>query len=218
MILSAGYGTRLKPITDRIPKALVVYKSKPLINNQIERLVKAGIDEIVINAHHFSDKISEYIKSRTFRIKINVIVEEQILGTGGGILNAKKYFEKEKSFLVINVDVDTDSDLGDIINYHNENDWFATIAVQNRKTTRYIEFSNEMILCGRVNEKSPGKNLFAFNGIHIISGEIFSQGLEIKYIDIFDLYSELIKKGKIIKGFDMGNSFFKDIGKMENLI
>jgi hypothetical protein len=75
-----------------------------------------------------------------------------------------------------------------------------------------------MILCGRVNEKSPGKNLFAFNGIHIISGEIFSQGLEIKYIDIFDLYSELIKKGKIIKGFDMGNSFFKDIGKMENLI
>lgn len=216
MILSAGFGTRLKPVTDMMPKALVVYKGKPLIQHQIERLRNAGVREIVINTHHLPYKIAEFINNHTFEVKINLIVEKEILGTGGAVLNAKDYFQSEDSFVVINVDIDTDADIKEIINFHS-NDNLATIGVQKRKTTRYLEFTEDMNLIGRAKEITK-ENLFAFNGIHIISKEIFNFELEIKYRDILDIYSDLSLTGKTIKGYNFGNSFFKDIGKLENLI
>ena len=218
MILSAGFGTRLKPITDMIPKALVVHKSKPLIYHQIERLKKAGVDEVVINLHHMSEKIIGYLQSREFGIKINIIVEENILGTGGGIINAKEYLENEKFFPVINVDVDTDFELKKIIDFHSVHSSIATIAVQKRKASRYLDFSAQMLLVGRANENSLYENQFAFNGIHIISGEFFNEFYEKRYNDIIDLYLQLILRGKSISGFDTGDSYFKDLGRRENLV
>ncbi|HEY5535824.1 MAG TPA: sugar phosphate nucleotidyltransferase [Ignavibacteria bacterium] len=217
MILAAGFGSRLKPLTDNTPKAMIVYKGKTLIKHQIERLKKAGVSEIVINAHHLADKLSDYIRVNDFGVKINVIEEKEILGTGGGVLNASFFLKNEKSFVVINVDVDTDFNLLDMFEYHQVHNSFVTLAIQKRKTKRYLEFDSELFLTRRANEHSQEKNLFAFNGIHIISGDIFNEGFEIKYLDIIDLFLELIQRGRKIKGFDMGLSGFKDIGKLQNL-
>lgn len=221
MILSAGFGTRLGHLTENLPKALVSYKGIPMINYQIERLVNAGADEIIVNAHHYSGMISSYFKRHDFGVKISVITEDEILGTGGGVLNAGKYFKDEKYFVVINADIDTDIDLRKAISFHISNSPFATLVVQKRKSKRYLEFDSEMKLIGRENDNSDKEYLFAFNGIHIVSAEIFNEGFEIKYRDILDIYFEVLqndKSGKIfVKGFDAGKSLFKDLGKTENL-
>lgn len=218
MILSAGYGTRLKPMTDKIPKALVAHRSVPMINYQIERLKSVGIDEIIINAHHLAPKIIEYFEKNKFDVKINIIVEGKILGTGGGILNAGKYFINEDYFIVINVDVDTDFHISELIDFHRINRPFASILVQKRNSGKYLEFTDDMILKGRWDGNSSENNLFAFNGIQIISGDLYSYNIEKKYIDIFDLYGILIKDGYEIRGYDAGDSYFKDLGKLDNII
>jgi len=236
MILAAGFGTRLKPLTDNIPKALVPFQNEPMINYQIHKLKDYGFDEIVVNAHHFSEKIIDYFNKNSFGIKINVIEEEKILGTGGGILNAKKYLEKEEFFLVINVDVFTDFDFSKLIIFHKSKAPLASLAVQKRKTKRYLEFDSNMKLLCRQNENSKKENLYAFNGIHIISNKIFqninkspllvfksasvdvTNSNQIEYLDIFDLYFEMLNQKEEIFGFDVENSEFKDLGKIEIFI
>jgi len=219
MILSAGYGKRLKPLTDNLPKALVNYKNVPMINHQIERLKKAGITEIIVNAHHLAEKIIEYFSKNDFGMKIHVIKENEILGTGGGILNAKKFFETEKFFLAVNADIETDFNLTKLIEFHKRSEPLASLLVQKRKSSRYLEFDSNMNLLGRENENSSAENLFAFNGIHVISNKIFSLNYEIKFEDIINLYLEAIKsEGNFVKGFDAGKCVFMDLGKPENLL
>ena len=219
MILSAGFGTRLKQYTETLPKALVLYRNIPMINYQIERLKKLGVDEIIVNAHHHSDKILEYFSRNKFGVKGYVIVEEEILGTGGGILNAGDFFKDEEYFLVMNVDIETDIDLQRMIIHNLSVNPFATIAVQKRRTRRYLEFDKEMKLIGRASDTSEKEDLFAFNGIHIISGRIFKKGFEVKYEDILNIYFDVIKNGdEFISGYDAGDSQFKDLGKIENLL
>lgn len=212
LILAAGFGTRLKPYTDNMPKALVHFNYEPMINYQIKKLKSFGFDEIIVNAHHFANQILDYFEKNSFGIKINIIVEEKILGTGGGILNARKFFEDEDFFLVVNVDVFTDFDFSKLINSHKTASPLATLAVQKRKTIRYLEFSNDMRLISRQNEHSKNENLYAFNGIHIVSNKIFKNE-KIEYIDILDLYFEMINKGENVYGFDAGECVFKDLGK-----
>lgn len=216
MILAAGFGTRLKPLTDKIPKALVPFQNEPMINYQIRKLINLGCDELVINAHHFAEQITDYFKKNFFGIKIFVIEEAEILGTGGGVLNASKYLEKEDFFPVINVDVFTDFDLMQITDFHKTYRPLATIAVQKRKTRRYLEFDDNMRLLRRENENSKKENLYAFNGIHIISNKIFT-GRVTEYLDIFDLYFEMISRGSKVTGFDVQDSEFKDLGKEDSL-
>lgn len=219
LILSAGFGTRLFPLTNDLPKALIRYKESPMINYQIERLKNAGFTELTVNAHHHYEKIISYFSENDFGIKINVITEKDILGTGGGILNCGSLMKNEDFFLVINADVDTDLDISKMIKYHSSNNPFVTIAVQKRKSKKYLEFSPAMHLLSRESEDSVRSNLFAFNGIHVISGSIFRKGLEVKYEDIFEIYFKMIKNEKeTILGFDAGESYFKDLGKIENLI
>ena len=221
IILSAGFGTRLQPLTDRIPKALVKYRDIPMINYQIERLKKIGVNEIIVNAHHHSGKIIDYFSENDFGVKINVIIEKEILGTGGGILNASEYFQNEEFFLVINVDIDTDLDLSKMISFHTSRNSIASIAIQKRFSKRYLEFDSQNHLIGRENENSVQENLFAFNGIHIISNRIFRKNFKVDFKDILSVYFDIInneKNGKeYVSGFDSGNSTFKDIGKIENL-
>jgi NDP-sugar pyrophosphorylase family protein len=212
MILAAGFGTRLKPLTDNIPKALVPFEGEPMISYQIKKLVSYGFNEIIVNAHHFAEQITEYFKKNSFGVKINVIEEVEILGTGGGILNAAKYFRNENFFLVINVDVFTNFDLSKIIEFHKSCNPFATLAVQKRQTKRHLEFDSAMRLLRRETENSVKENLYAFNGIHIISNKIFT-GRKIEYLDIIDLYLELMNSKNEIFGYNTGECAFRDLGK-----
>lgn len=219
MILAAGFGTRLKPLTDIIPKALIEYKSKPLIVYQIERLKELGVDEIIVNIHHLPDKINEKIDTfaENFRIKIHSIYEPEILGTGGGILNAGKYLKKSEFSIICNVDVFTDFELNKMIDFHKKQKPLATILVQKRATTRYLRFNEEMKLIGRASCMELNKYNFAFNGIHIISKKFFELNIPVKYYDVIDLYLNLVNNGEVIYGFNAGDSKFKDLGKPENL-
>lgn len=216
MILAAGFGTRLKPLTEKIPKALVPFGNEPMINYQINKLIKFGFNEIVVNAHHFANQITDHFKKNTFGIKISVIEEEKILGTGGGILNAEQFLKGEEYFLVINVDIFTNFDIRDLMNFHKIKSPFASLAIQKRKTKRHLEFSSDMKLLRRENESSIGENLYAFNGIHIISNKIF-KNRKIEYLDIIDLYIDFIKEGENILGFDVKDCDFKDLGKEDSL-
>ena len=217
MILAAGFGTRLKPFTDSMPKPLFPFREGTIISYQIEKLKSYGVKEIVINAHHFHNKIVEYFQNNDFGIKINIIIEEDILGTGGGVLNAREYLYSEARFLVMNVDVFTDFSLDLIYEAFTETDALAMLAVQKRKTSRYLEFDKDFKLLKRVTTDKPEDNHFAFNGMHVISSEIFKKENETGYKDIIDLYMELSAKGEIIKGFDTRNSYFIDLGRPDNI-
>ncbi len=217
MILAAGFGTRLRPLTDTQPKALVSYRGKPLVVHQIERLIHAGITEIVINAHHFSEQVVAFFECNRFDADISVIVENEILGTGGGILNASDHL-RGSDFAVVNVDVETDMNLSEMVLQHNSRKPFATLAVQKRRSGRNHEFSPEMKLLRREADDSAKDGLFAFNGIHVISAEFFSHGFESGFSDILDLYFRAIGSGRTVSGFDAGECSFRDLGKTENLL
>lgn len=217
MILAAGYGKRLKPLTDKIPKALVPFQDGTMISYQINKLKKHGVKEIIVNAHHLKEKIIEYFSINNFGISIKITAEEKILGTGGGIINARDYLGSEKFFIAMNTDVYTDFDISLLTQYHEKYGKLATLAVQKRISGRYIEFDRNMVFKGRKKAGDAGENLYAFNGIHAISGEIFQLVPVTQYTDILDIYTNLSNKGQIIEGYDTGNCIFKDLGKPENL-
>jgi NDP-sugar pyrophosphorylase family protein len=227
MILGAGFGTRLKPLTDSIPKALVEYKGKPMVVHQIERLKNLGVDEIIINAHHFADKMEVFFNENSFGVKIILVIENKILGTGGGVLNAEEYLKNSDYFWVINADVDTDFDLNLMRQQWEKENPLAMLLVQKRKTSRYLGFDENMNLLKRAKWSEMGLKpdgtdsnsyIFAFNGIHIISPRIFNKGINIEFKDIIEMYVKLSKDDEKVKGFDAGNSHFKDLGKIENLV
>ena len=217
MILSAGFGARLKPLTDSTPKALIEYKGAPMINYQVERMRDAGIKEIIINAHHHSGQLVKYFEENNLGVKIRVTVEKEILGTGGGILNTASYFEDEDYFPVINADIHTNINLRDLVRFAFQQKPFAVIAVQKRETSRYLQFNDEMRLLKRSDGNSPPASLYAFNGMHVISSDIFRQEFKVKFSDIIDIYLEMQARGKKILGYDVGEAKFMDLGKHENL-
>jgi NDP-sugar pyrophosphorylase family protein len=214
MILAAGYGTRLKPITDNLPKALVPFKNGTMISYQLEKLKSVGIKEIVVNAHHFSEQLIKYFQENDFGVKVTVIAEKEILGTGGGVLNAKEYLFNEESFLVMNVDVYTNFSIDLLISEYEISRPFALLAVQKRDTSRYLQFDGDFILKGRVKSDTLKENYYAFNGMHIMSGRVFSIDYKNDFRDIIDIYLE---EKKTVKGFDVGESVFIDLGKTESL-
>ena len=200
MIFAAGLGTRLKPLTDRIPKALVEVGGVPLVALVIGRLKSFGYDDIVVNVHHFADMVEDYIHSMDdFGVKIRFSDERDCLfDTGGGILKARPLLEGEGHFLVHNVDILSDADLRRF--YMNADpDAVATLLVSSRKTSRYLLFNDSMEMKGWTNVdsglvRSPfltggageaagsdaesfvsgnGLTGYAFSGIHLLSDRIF---------------------------------------------
>ncbi|MCE1165558.1 MAG: NTP transferase domain-containing protein [Bacteroidetes bacterium] len=220
MILAAGFGTRLKPLTNSVPKALVPLRNGTMISYQIEKLKRYGIKDITVNAHHFAEQIENYFSENDFGVSINVIREDVILGTGGGIINAEKFLTDENgggngSFLAINVDVYTNFDLKYFIEYHLATSNMATLLVQKRNTSRFLVLGRDMRLEGRIKCDVPEESFYAFNGVHLISEGIFKLGYPVKYLDIIDIYLDAQKNhGKTVKCFDAGKSLFEDIGKI----
>ncbi|MEZ5196031.1 MAG: nucleotidyltransferase family protein [Bacteroidales bacterium] len=227
LIFAAGLGTRLYPITQDIPKALAKIGDRPLLEIVIHRLIQFGVSDIIINVHHFADKIIEFVNSyNSFGINIQFSNEsDQILDTGGGLLKASWFFDSDQPFLVHNVDVLSDIDLYDFYRFHLQSGALASLAVRKRITTRYLLLDKDHVLCGWKNEKTgetkiihPKDELsnYAFSGIHIIDPRIFSQMVETDRFSIIDLYLRLARTN-VISGYDHSTTMWFDLGKPENL-
>jgi len=229
MILAAGLGTRLKPFTDKHPKALAMVNNKTILQRNIRYLASFEINTIIINIHHFADQIISFIKkNKGFGSNISFSDErDEVLETGGGIKKAAWFFEKQnKPFVVMNVDVLTDMNLNAMISLHQTNKPLATLAVSSRKTSRYFLFNEQNILCGWKNVKTGEEKISrqsskyiekAFSGIHIISPEIFPLiKMEGKF-SMVDVYLELAKAHSI-QAFDHSGSRFIDVGKPESIL
>lgn len=225
MILAAGFGTRLKPHTDSIPKALVPYKGKPMIQHVIEKLKSAGIEDIVVNTHYLYKQVEEFFANNDFGVKITLSHEQEILETGGGIKNARKLLEESDNFLVYNTDVDCGIDINLLYEFHIRTNPIASLAVNERKTSRPLLFDTGGNLCGRIiegkkyiyNDGNGELSEKAFCGIHIISGKIFGLFPAESKFDIISFYMNLVKDGGKISGYDIGDCLWKDLGKPENL-
>ena len=154
MIFAAGLGTRLKPLTDHMPKALVPVAGKPMLEHVIEKLKATGFDEIVINVHHFAQQIIDFLKANNnFGIKIWISDEtEELLDTGGGIKKTAHFFDEP--FLVHNADILSNVDLKALYDYHLTSGNDATLLVSSRKTVRYLLFDDANRLCGWINKET----------------------------------------------------------------
>ncbi len=228
-ILAAGLGTRLQPLTNTKPKALIEIAGKTLLELTISRLVSYGIKQIIINVHHFADQVKSYLKEKNnFGIDITLSDErKQLLDTGGGLKKVSWYFDDGKPFLIHNTDVLTNIDLGQLINYHKSEEQIATLAVQKRKSSRYFLFDNEKNLCGWENVMTGEKKItrtpkgqlqsFAFSGIQIAEPKMFNLMPNTEVFSIVDLYLSIASNYRITY-FDHTNSIFVDLGKKENLI
>ena len=223
MILAAGFGTRLRPLTDTIPKPLIPFNGKPMIENAISKLVSAGVNEFIINTHHHADMMAEYFESRKGAEKIIVIRESDILGTGGALLNAREYLENSGSFFLYNADVDTDADLLKMEECHLLKGALATLALKKRETSRHLIVDEGMNIIGRTENNSDvlyhQSNISArlgFCGIHLISDRLFSVIESTGNFDIIPEYMRLISCGYMINGFDIGTKKWQDLGKYFN--
>lgn len=151
MVLAAGLGTRLRPLTDEKPKALVEVAGRTMLEITLERLRGAGVREVIVNAHHFADQLVEYLRTHeNFGMRVEVSREDVLLDTGGGLKQAAWFFRGEdQPFLLHNVDVVSTIDLGRMIEAHREQDALASLAVQERPSSRQLLFDEDGLLCGR---------------------------------------------------------------------
>lgn len=224
MILAAGLGTRLRPITHSIPKALVKVGGRTLLEGAIRHFADYGVKEIMINVHHFADQVIQYLdQNRNFNLNITISDErDQLLDTGGGLKKASWFFAGNDPFFVRNVDIISDLDLHSMMEHHLQSHALATLAIRNRETSRYFLFDPDHRLCGWTNLKTgekilslePSVNLemFAFSGIQILSPEIFAMITEEGKFSLTGLYLRLAKD-HLIKGFLDTGSIWKDVGK-----
>lgn len=228
MIFAAGLGTRLKPLTDTMPKALVPVNGEPMLKMVLDRLIAAGYDDIVINIHHFASQIRDYIAANdSFGVRINFSDESDLLrDTGGGIKFAEPLLGKAESFLVHNVDIDSNLDFGWFRERHRD-DAAATLLVSPRETSRYLLFDDGMRLVGWQNIKtgeirSPYGSIdpdqctpLAFSGIHYASPSIFP--LMQDFPDVFgiiDFYLSICRT-HIVRGVVPDGFKVRDLGKIE---
>lgn len=232
MIFAAGLGTRLKPLTDHMPKALVPVAGRPMLEHVILKLKAAGFNELVINIHHFGEQILDFLRAnQNFGLTIHISDERDcLLDTGGGIRKAEPFFRGNEPFLVHNVDILSDTDLKALYEYHRQSGNDATLLASRRKTVRYLLFDDEKRLCGWINKdtlqtKPEGfaynpehHREYAFSGIHVISPSLFH------YMDerwtgkfsIMDFYLQTCHEARI--GGRLTDTLrLIDIGKSETL-
>ena len=230
MILAAGLGTRLRPLTDDRPKALVEVAGRTLLEITLGRLQAFGIREVIVNVHHFADMVVEYLAAnKNFGMRIEVSREEVLLDTGGGLKKAAYFFLEdsgEEPFLLHNVDVISTIDLGRMVEFHKSHGALATLALQQRETSRYLLFDENLELCGRqsrggekaeVVRRAPRMQPLAFTGIHLISPRFLEMLEEEGVFSIIVPYLRLAGRGERIMAFRADGYYWQDLGKPENL-
>lgn len=232
MILAAGLGTRLRPLTNDRPKALVEVGGRTLLEITLARLREFGVDEVIVNVHHFADMVVDYLtKNGNFGVRIEISRETELLDTGGGLKKAAWFFledsaGRDQPFFLHNVDVISTIDLHRMAQIHRERKALATLAVQQRKTSRYLLFDDQLRLCGRRSGHDGVPELvcncqpvqaLAFAGLHVISPRIFDQMTEDGSFSIIPTYLRLSADGETIAGFPADEYDWRDLGRFESV-
>lgn len=228
MVLAAGLGTRLRPLTDDRPKALVEVAGRTLLEITLARLRAFGIQEVIINTHHFADMITAYLRDHeNFGMHIEISHEEVLLDTGGGLKKAASFFlDSDEPFLVHNVDVLSTIDFNQLLQFHKERNALATLATQNRTTSRYLLFDESDLLCGRragvTGEPELVRNVgvtqaLAFCGIHVLSPRIFSVMREEGAFSIIPVYLRLAEQNEAVLGYRADRYYWRDLGRTEHI-
>ncbi|MDR3747975.1 MAG: nucleotidyltransferase family protein [Acidobacteriota bacterium] len=232
MILAAGLGTRLRPLTDNRPKALVEIAGRTMLEITLSRLRESGVSEVIVNIHHFADMVVDYLKAHdNFGMRIEVSREKLLLDTGGGLKKSAWFFQEdgeltEQPFVLHNVDVLSTVDLQRMVELHTRSGALATLAVQNRQTSRYLLFDEHLQLWGQrsahggeseIVRPSERPQALAFSGIHVISPRIFDLMTEDRAFSIVDCYLRLAAAGKKIVGCNVDGAYWTDLGTPENV-
>lgn len=232
MVLAAGLGTRLRPLTDNRPKALVEVAGHTLLEITLSRLKRFDIREVIINVHYLGDRIVDYLRAnQNFGMHIEISREDVLLDTGGGLKKAAPFFlnatgGNDEPFVLHNVDVISTIDLSRMLQLHRDNHALATLAVQDRQTSRYLLFDSNNELCGRRFAREqrdelarPANDLhpLAFSGIQIISPDFLLQMTEEGNFSIISSYLRLAGQGEKILAFPANDSYWQDLGTPENV-
>ena len=229
MLFAAGLGTRLKPFTDKHPKALAIVNGKSLLQRNIEYLQTFGIKNIVVNVHHFANQIIDAINNNNgWGSNVTISNEEnEVLETGGGLVKAIPLFNNAKHILVMNVDILTTLNIINMFDYHLKHNAAATLAVTNRTTSRYLVFDSMNKMCGWLNSSTnevKGIEKFdetkyqklAFSGVHIINANLLSKISLAGKFSMVDLYLSVMKSNDIY-AYNHSNDIFIDVGKVESI-
>lgn len=216
MILAAGVGSRLRPLTDSVPKALVEIDRVPMLEIAARRLRAAGFDELIVNAHHHAQKVADFCADLAKRLGIRIEVsreDELLLDTGGGLKKASWFFNDGKPFLVHNADVLSDLDLARLMAAHKKSRALATLVVRRRPTTRPLIFS----AAGKLERRGKeGERGMQFCGIYAVSPRLFEKLTEDGVFSITDAFLRLAAEGASIKALPF-EGYWADIGDPEKL-
>lgn len=212
-ILAAGLGTRLRPLTNDRPKALVEVGGMTLLERTIRRLEEAGIRHIVVNVHHFADKVIDFVNTHTWQARTDISDERDLLlDTGGGLKHAAPLFSGRDNILIHNVDILSDIDLQAVERHHRSEGNLVTLCVSRRKTKRLLAFDERGLLVGRADEG------LAFSGISIVSPELFALLPEAdRPYPVIDEYIRLSQAGHRIGAYLHDPAHWLDVGKPETL-
>jgi NDP-sugar pyrophosphorylase family protein len=234
MVLAAGLGTRLRPLTNDRPKALVEVAGRTLLEITLTRLRDFGIHEVIVNVHHFGDMIQNYLRTNNnFGLQIDISREDELLlNTGGGLKKASHFFQQTVAsenhpFILHNVDVISNIDFGQMLKFHTDRKGITTLAVQDRETSRYLLFDESLELCGRQAGRDGKQELvrpakkglpLAFSGIHVVSPRFLAMMSEQGAFSIIDSYLRVAEAGEKILGFRADRFYWRDLGRPENVV
>jgi NDP-sugar pyrophosphorylase family protein len=229
IILAAGMGTRLKPLTHNTPKALVPFQGKPMVERIIRNLADAGIYDIMINVHHFAGKVVEFLDKLVLEgVSLHISDESgELMDTGGALLQARDFLKGEHNFIVHNVDVFTNLDIGDLIKNHRDGKALATMAVKKRPTSRSLLFDGTGSLCGWIHNETGEKRMVRTpSGSLEDYGNTCVQVINAEFLDFFpkteprsltEMYLELADRKKI-GAFIHNQDYWYDLGRYNNFV
>jgi mannose-1-phosphate guanylyltransferase len=220
MILAAGSGTRLRPLTALRPKPLFPVYSVPLLAITLNQLAAAGVRDVMVNSHHLSRQISDFLDGIARPgLEISHSYEPELLGTGGAIKKVERFWD-DQPFMVINGDILHTVDLADACRAHTENSSLATLVLHDHPRFNQVEVDREGAIVGirqqRVRGTTSGTNMIAFTGIHVISPCILDEIPANRYADIIDVYLDCAARGMDIRGHRVNGHYWRDIGTPED--
>jgi NDP-sugar pyrophosphorylase family protein len=222
MILAAGKGTRLRPLTDIMPKALVEVNGVSLLERAILKLKRADIDDITVNVHHFADQVEEFLRTRDLGVNIHISDErDKLRGTGGAIRHARPFLEGDEPVIVHNVDVISNINLLDLLYLYQMSTAAAVLAVRRRETDRQLCFTGDHHLVGWKDTASgehKGKDgyCYAFSGIQLLDPGIFDRMPKRERFSIIDLYLDIAEEESVL-AYDHSEGEWMDAGTPDRL-